>query len=182
MPSFASRGPGVRTPQLHPRAEHLPIWALNSIFCYISSMLRSQGRVLWSLLLLIPLAVPLEGVASAATVPAPTATCVDGNFHDGLDTRYAATYCTSALTAAGYAATARTQTDATPVLQQEATDAVFYHAGHALVVGDGNNATAIASVMPGAGTGGTFQGLLGDPAAATTKDLPRSAAMVSVRT
>jgi len=104
--------------------------------------------------------------ASAVSAAVPTASCVDGNFQDGLDTRYAATYCAATLNAAGYSATALSGTDAAPVLEQESTDGIFYHAGHALVVGGGNSATAIASVMPGPGAAGTFQGLLGDPAAA----------------
>src|SRR5437879_5043145 len=46
--------------------------------------------------------------ASAAT--APTGTCIDGDFFDGLDSRFGASYCANALNAAGYEATAYSNT------------------------------------------------------------------------
>jgi hypothetical protein len=109
---------------------------------------------------------PFQGTARAATAPAPTGTCIDGNFFDGLDTRYAATYCRNALNAAGYGAAALSNTGASVALQREPTDAIVYHAGHALVAGVGNNSTALASVMAGtSGSSTKLEGLLGDPTA-----------------
>jgi hypothetical protein len=101
--------------------------------------------------------------ANAADVP--TAVCSDGNYFDGLDTRYGASYCADALNAAGYDTAALSNTNAQPVLQSEGTDAVFYHAGHSYVAGSGNTATAISFLYAGAGPEDTMEGLLGDPTA-----------------
>jgi hypothetical protein len=111
----------------------------------------------------------LAGVVSPATPvyadAVPTASCVDGNFFDGLDTRYAASYCSSALTAAGYSAAAFSNSDATAVLEKLGTDGIYYHAGHALVeCQTATYCTAVASAFAGASSSATlFTGLLGDP-------------------
>ena len=114
------------------------------------------------------LAAP-AGNAVAQEVPAPGATCADANFFDGLDTRYAATYCYNATSARGWAAQKLTNTEATDALPNLPRDAIFYHAGHALVVGPtSNNVTAVASAFAGpTSTSTTYTGLLGDPQAAT---------------
>ena len=105
--------------------------------------------------------------AHATAPPAPTASCVDGNFFDGLDTRYSAAYCRDALNAAGYSATAYGNTQANDVAARLGSDGVFAHAGHALVVGSGNYSTAIASAFAGpTATTALSTGLLGDPTAA----------------
>ena len=106
------------------------------------------------------LAVALVSVAVAAiqnpawAAVVSTAVCSDGRWIDGLDSRYAANYCATALTAAGYAAVAESNTSAEPVLASQATDAIFYHAGHSLIVQDGARATALSLVYAGKGAGG----------------------------
>ncbi len=103
-------------------------------------------------------------VHPAQAAPVPTGTCMDANFFDGLDTRYAATYCRNALNATGYSAASLSNTGASAAVQRELTDAVVYHAGHALVAGIGNSATALSSLMAGSSrTSTTLEGLLGDP-------------------
>jgi hypothetical protein len=115
--------------------------------------------------LVVGMLAPTPPASAAAAVGVPTASCVDGNFFDGLDTRYAATYCRNALTAAGYSATAYTNTDATSVLEQVGTDGIYYHAGHALVdCQTATYCTAVASAFAGASSSATtYTGLLGDP-------------------
>ena len=121
-------------------------------------------RALGAALAVALVSVPVTGIVEPAQAAGvPTAVCSDGRWFDGLDSRYAASYCATALTAAGYAAVARSNTSAEPVLASEATDAVFYHAGHSLVVHDGTRATALSLLYAGEGAGGTTQGLLGDP-------------------
>jgi hypothetical protein len=102
-------------------------------------------------------AVPAgEARADSATVTIPEVTCADGNFFDGLDTRSAASYCASASSASGWGAVQQlTNTQAAPALETEARDGGFAHAGHAIVTGSGNNATALASLFPGAAASGT---------------------------
>ena len=120
----------------------------------------------------------LMAVSTVAAQPGPPASaaapyygsCVDGNFFDGLDTRSAATYCKQALDAAGYTGQRFTNTDATGPLPYEAVDAVFAHAGHALVTCEtptSTNCTAISSAFAGSSSASTIEsGLLGDPTAA----------------
>lgn len=95
----------------------------------------------------------------------PTASCVDGNFFDGLDTRYAATYCASALNYAQYQAMRFSNTDSTGVLENLATDGIFYHAGHAFVSCQTSTyCTAVASALAGTSASSTTaDSLLGDP-------------------
>ncbi|HVV12018.1 hypothetical protein [Amycolatopsis sp.] len=68
----------------------------------------------------------------------------------------------------GYAASGFTNTDATPPLSQEGTDAIFYHAWHALVVcATATACTAVSSAFAGSDPNSTtMTGLLGDPSAA----------------
>jgi len=106
--------------------------------------------------------------AAASTVTLPEVVCADGNFFDGLDTRWAATYCYNNSVSAGWQAVKELRnTQATPALETEVRDAGFAHAGHAIVTGNGNNATALASAFPGAtASDTTMTSLLGAPGAA----------------
>ncbi|MFL6240640.1 MAG: hypothetical protein ACJ735_14235 [Actinomycetes bacterium] len=106
----------------------------------------------------------LSASASAAN-PVVSGTCVDGNYFDGLNSEYAASYCKSALAAAGYHAYLRRNAPASNVLADQPTDAIFYHSGHALVAGPGP--TAVASLMaPNGPSAKTWSGLLGTPTGA----------------
>jgi hypothetical protein len=61
-----------------------------------------------------------------------------------------------------------TNTDADPAVQSEPRDAIFAHAGHAIVTGSGNNATAMSSLFAGSSaTQTTLTDLAGDPQANT---------------
>lgn len=91
---------------------------------------RAQAAVL-ALCASAALAVP-PSAALAAAPGAPTGSCADANYYDGLDVRSAATYCASALTAAGFAPTRFTNNDGTGPVAQLPTDGVFAHAGHSI--------------------------------------------------
>lgn len=116
------------------------------------------------------LAVPAARPAAAADATV-TATCVDGNHWDGVDTRSAAKYCSDALNALGFTAQKLTNTDATSVVQRIPTDRVFAHAGHAYVTcesGSDTICTAVASAMAGSSpTSTAVTALLGDASGAT---------------
>lgn len=125
---------------------------------------RASLRLILSLVL-VGSAVTFSAAEPARAAVIPTGSCVDANYGDGLDTRSAAAYCVNTLAAAGYNARALTNTDATQALETVGTDAVFYHAGHSLVVGAEPNVSAISSVFP-ASAGYGLTGLLGDITAA----------------
>jgi len=133
---------------------------------------RHRGRALLVLgFALAPLLfTPVATRAASAT--APTGTCVDFLFFDGLDSRHTAGQCASALNGAGYSAAAYDDQSAQNEVQRSATDAVFFHAGHSLDYFDPSGHTAVALLFESPQGGSTFDGLLGDPTASQVTEGP----------
>ena len=124
-----------------------------------------RTKILISAAAMIAAAASFTPPATAAALPAPNATCVDGNYQDGVDSRYGATYCASAVNRAGYGAQVYSNEAALGAVEQEAKNAIFGHTGHALVVCSdraGNNCTAAASLFAPTGDG-KISSLVGDP-------------------
>ncbi|MGI8609474.1 MAG: hypothetical protein ACR2MY_09645 [Candidatus Dormibacteria bacterium] len=126
------------------------------------------------LALAVALIAPLGPAAAvrAASATAPTGTCVDFLYFDGLDTRHTAAQCANALNQAGYAGAAFDDGSAQNEVSRSPQDAVFFHAGHSLDYYDPGGHTAVALLFESPAQGSTFDALLGDPLAAQVAEGP----------
>lgn len=74
---------------------------------------------------------PAAGSASSAGAPV-YASCYDALYFDGLDSRYSANHCASALSAAGYTPSSNHNVSAAAALLNASDDGVFFMAGHSI--------------------------------------------------
>jgi hypothetical protein len=95
--------------------------------------------------------------------------CYDALYYDGLDSRYSANHCASALSAAGYTPRPYDNTSAQTAAINSETDAVFFMAGHSMDLYDNGCVpscsgahTAAALLYESPNSGGPLDGLAGD--------------------
>lgn len=105
----------------------------------------------------------------AVAAALPTASCYDGLYYDGLESRNTASRCATAASAKNYDAAAYHNASAQSQMARMPSDAVYYFSGHAIVVGDLNTGgapyAAVGLMHESPRAGGNVDALVGDPVA-----------------
>lgn len=106
----------------------------------------------------------------AVAAALPTASCYDGLYYDGLESRNTASRCATAAAAKKYDAAAYHNASAQSQMARMPSDAVYYFSGHAIVVSDLNTGgapyAAVGLMHESPRAGGNVDALVGDPVAA----------------
>lgn len=112
--------------------------------------------------------IPNAHASTSSTVPV-YGSCYDFLYFDGLDSRYSASHCASALSAAGYSPRAADNASAQTALINAGSDAAFFMAGHSTALYENNCRpsctgahTAAALLYESPNSNGNLDGLAAD--------------------